>query len=82
MIGGYTPLIWNQSASGYVKDETSASFVLSLTNNHKFTLKKSEQAIYQRVDCGPIFGNNDFFISDSNNTLISGGCAVNTSYSN
>jgi hypothetical protein len=82
VIGGYTPLIWDKKISGHVKDETSASFVLSLTNNHKFTLKKSEQTIYQRVDCGPIFGINDFYISDSNNTLISGGCVVNTSYSN
>lgn len=74
VIGGYTPLIWDRNASEFVKDGAGASFIFSLTNNHKFTLKNLLQAIYQRADCGPIFGNNDFYISDSKNTLITGGC--------
>jgi hypothetical protein len=68
IFGGYTPLVWDKTQSGYVKDETTKSFVFSLTNNDKFILKDLQRTIYQRVDFGPIFGNNDFYISDSANS--------------
>ena len=83
MFGGYTPLVWDKSKSGYVKDETGKSFIFSLTNNDKFILKQIENTIYQLVDCGPIFGQNDFYISEAANTSSNNSRThINTSYFN
>ncbi len=69
IIGGYTPLTWSNS-DNILKDESGSSFIFSLSNNHKFVLDKSKDAICQHSGYGPIFGNNfpDFYICDSANT--------------
>ncbi len=45
-IGGYTPLVWNNSAGVYKKDPKFQSFIFSLSNNHKFVPNAPENAIY------------------------------------
>ncbi len=85
VIGGYTPLPWDKTKSGYINDESGTSFIFSLTNNHKFTLDKSKSAISQYFNHGPIFGtgNPDFGIIGSSNSNISDSWAIiNQSYSN
>jgi hypothetical protein len=69
VIGGYTPLVWNKSRQK-LKDDSGSSFIFSLSNNHKFVLDKSKDAIYQTSGDGPVFGNDspDFYICDSANT--------------
>ena len=69
VIGGYTPLVWDKSNSSK-KDESGKSFIFSLTNNHKFTLDKSKDALYTDTTLGPAFGSGspDFYINDSANT--------------
>ena len=85
VIGGYTPLVWDLSKSGQkLKDESGSSFIFSLSNNHKFVLDKSKDAIYQSSFHGPIFGNGDpdFYICGSANTNKSSYAKINKSYLN
>jgi hypothetical protein len=82
VIGGYTPLVWSESGQK-LKDESGSSFIFSLSNNHKFVLDKSKDAICQSSGHGPIFGNNypDFYICDSANARNSR-AEINQSYLN
>ncbi len=84
VIGGYTPLVWdNPSISKLMKDNSGSSFIFSLTNNHKFKLNKAKDAICQANSIGPTFGhtNPDFYISDDANTSNSY-AMINNSYIN
>lgn len=72
-IGGYTPIPWNQTKNGVSEtDPNKESFIFSLTNNHKFTLKSSNTtAIIQSSLSGPAFGpsqqgGSDLFIDYTN----------------
>ncbi len=69
VIGGYTPLVWSKS-NQLLKDESGSSFIFSLSNNHKFVLDKSKDAIFQHPTLGPAFGSGapDFYITNSSNT--------------
>ncbi len=82
VIGGYTPLVWNKSCQK-LKDESGSSFIFSLSNNHKFVLDKSKDAIQQNSLYGPCFGDggNDFYIANSANTQNSY-ALINKSYFN
>jgi hypothetical protein len=85
VIGGYTPLAWDHSKNSQCqKDESGSSFIFSLSNNHKFVLDKSKDAIYQSSVTGPFFGNGDpdFYICDSANTSKSSYAIINQSYWN
>ena len=60
--------MWTISSNGQcVNDETGRSFIFSLTNNHKFSLKKGKTAIYRAINIGPTFGNGDpdFYINNN-----------------
>ncbi len=66
VIGGYTPLVWEKAKIGQCqKDDSGSSFIFSLSNNHKFVLDKSKDAIQQLSLCGPCFRDkgNDFYIA-------------------
>ena len=53
IIGGYTPLIWDNN-SGYKKDNETLLF--SLTNNEIYTkCKENIDSIYCSKNCGPHF---------------------------
>jgi hypothetical protein len=82
VIGGYTPLTWSKSDQK-LKDKSGSSFIFSLSNNHKFVLVKSKDAIQQHSGEGPCFGDggNDFYICDSANTNNSY-ARINKSYLN
>jgi hypothetical protein len=85
VIGGYTPLVWDEAKSGQCqKDESGSSFIFSLSNNHKFVLDKSKDAIYQNSSHGPIFGYGpaDFYIIDSANTSNASYALINKTYCN
>ncbi len=83
VIGGYTPLVWSKSGQ-CLKDDSGSSFIFSLSNNHKFVLGKSEDAIGQYSDYGPCFGDggDDFTINNSANTDKNSYAAINNSYFN
>ena len=83
IIGGYTPLVWGKS-NNYLRDESGESFIFSLTNNHKFTVDKSNVAIYQHISEGPYFGDShpDLYISSNANTCARSWSKINRSYSN
>jgi hypothetical protein len=84
VIGGYTPLAWDHSKNSQCqKDESGSSFIFSLSNNHKFFLNKSKDAIQQHFSYGPCFGDggNDFFIANYANTNNSY-AKINQSYFN
>ena len=83
VIGGYTPLVWDKSIQNK-KDESGKSFIFSLTNNHKFTLDKSKDALYTHTNLGPAFGdsNPDFFIWDFADTQKNSCTIINRSYVN
>ena len=83
IVGGYTPLVWNKSGRK-LKDESGSSFIFSLSNNHKFVLDKSKDAIQQHSGTGPLFGgcSPDFYICDSANTSNSSYALINQSYLN
>jgi hypothetical protein len=57
IFGGYTEQLWNQSG-GYKSDPNA--FIFSLVNKDqnpiKMKVRKPENAIYCRSDCGPTFG--------------------------
>jgi hypothetical protein len=56
-IGGFTPLKWSSHQNGqYLTDDSKGSFIFSLTQNDKFTLKEPGKAIKIDKDWGPIFG--------------------------
>ena len=78
-IGGYTPLKWS-SQDAWVADNSKESFIFSLTHNDKFTMEKTENAIYNHSSYGPTFGGgHDFCIRDKANSSI--GSYVNICYS-
>jgi hypothetical protein len=84
VIGGYTPLAWDKAKNSQCqKDESGRSFIFSLSNNHKFVLDKSKDAIQQLSSYGPCFGDrgNDFYIASSANTENSW-AVINQSYWN
>jgi hypothetical protein len=84
VIGGYTPLVWDKAKHGETqKDDSGSSFIFSLSNNHKFILDKSKDAIQQHSGTGPCFGDggNDFFINSSADTHSSY-AKINQSYLN
>jgi hypothetical protein len=85
LIGGYTPLVWEKAKDwSCQKDESGSSFIFSLSNNHKFVLDKSKDAIQQNSCTGPVFGNGvpDFYICDSANTNKISSARINQSYLN
>jgi len=65
-IGGFTPLMWDGTKNGeYKGDESAESFVFSITNKDKLTLKEQDKAIWNHIHYGPIFGvGADVFICD------------------
>ena len=67
-----------------MKDSSGDSFIFSLTNNHKFSLDKSQTAICLEGTLGPLFGriyDLDFYINDSANIKDSY-VRINKSYVN
>ncbi len=85
VIGGFTHLAWDKAKHGQCqKDESGSSFIFSLSNNHKFVLDKSKDAIYNASSIGPAFGNGgpDFYICDSANKTNSSYAEINKSYFN
>ena len=56
-IAGYTPLKWNQVASGnYAADNSGKSFLLQVDLKQKMTLTQPQNAIYCHSKYGPTFG--------------------------
>lgn len=48
IIGGYTPLeIGSDGGDYYVSDPSQESFIFSLSNGDKFTMKTTNNAIYR-----------------------------------
>ena len=76
-IAGYTPLKWNQVASGnYAADNSGKSFLLQVDLKQKMTLTQPQYAICCHSNYGPIFG-------DVHDIVISDKCdANNQSYAN
>lgn len=57
LIGGFTPLRWNEHLEfRYFRDDSKKSFLFSFTNGKKYNLKRTEFAICNGKDIGPIFG--------------------------
>ena len=76
-------LVWNKT-NKLIKDESGSSFIFSLTNNHKFTLDKSKDAIHAHTSLGPAFGGSgpDFYLSEFANNNDSSCTMINKSYFN
>jgi len=55
-FGGFTSAQWSSPSSGEYKDDPNA-FLFSLDKQKIYSYKKNGKAIYNRKDCGPIFGN-------------------------
>jgi hypothetical protein len=56
-IGGFTPCAWDSPQySEYEADNLKESFIFSLTNNDKFTLRTQERAAFHCSIYGPTFG--------------------------
>ncbi len=69
IIGGYTPIAWeNTDDHIYLKDESERSFIFSVSRRQKLKLISPEHAICISPDSGPIFGGgSDFEIVDNCN---------------
>jgi hypothetical protein len=69
IIGGYTPLIHDQSPyDSYVEDLSGESIIFSLTDNEKFTLKNKNKAIYRYNSKSAInFGGGELYIKNESN---------------
>jgi hypothetical protein len=81
IFGGFTPLAWDSTTSGYKSDSSQKSFLFTLKNAgniepRKFKLSNMSYAIYSYSGCGPIFGNgHDIYVTDNYNSN-------NSSYTN
>jgi hypothetical protein len=60
IIGAYTPLVHDEAPyDAYIEDVSGESFIFSLTDKQKFTLKNKANAIFRHSNKGPInFGDN------------------------
>jgi hypothetical protein len=68
LIGGFTPLSWDEDDFTYVNDFSKRTFLFSLTNNQKYDLKNPGYAICNGINIGPVFGGgSDFEIVDESN---------------
>jgi hypothetical protein len=68
----------------HTADNSKESFIFSLSNNHKFVLKKPETAISNHIDYGPAFGEygQSLYIYDKGNIENKNGASFNESYQN
>jgi hypothetical protein len=65
LIGGFTPLSWDEDDFAYVTDFSKRTFLFSLTNNQKYDLINPGYAICNGINIGPVFGGgSDFEIVD------------------
>jgi hypothetical protein len=80
VFGGYTEQTWNQTG-GYKADLNS--FIFSLINKHNEPIKikcSEKYGIYCHNSCGPVFGCNDFHITDKSNANTSSCSNLGPSY--
>ncbi len=56
LIGGYTPIPWNNGEYNYIADPSKKTFLFSLTNQKFYPLINVNYAICHGADIGPIFG--------------------------
>ena len=55
-FGGYTPIAWNGTTTGYLTEPAQSSFLFSLTNNHRHAMIRAGNDIYNNPTQGPTFG--------------------------
>jgi hypothetical protein len=89
IFGGFTPIVWEASANGiYKPDSSEKSFLFSLKNSRnseprKFVLMSGKNAIYCNSSYGPSFaGNSDMGVQDNCNTSTSNWTNLGGSYVN
>jgi hypothetical protein len=72
IIGGYTPLIHDQAPyDAYIEDSSGESFIFSLTDDQKFTLKNKNSAIIRYSNKSAInFGAGEFYIAKEQDSCI------------
>jgi hypothetical protein len=69
IIGAYTPLAFDgapPNGHSYIEDVSGESFIFSLTEKQKFTLKNKPFAICRQKNT-IIFGTNSLFIGEKSN---------------
>lgn len=67
VIGGYTPLQWNQTINAYTNDNSSESFLFSLTNGDKFAHKNIGYSIHNDANSFAFGGGHDICVPDKSN---------------
>lgn len=72
IIGAYTPLIHDQEPyDKNIEDPSGESFIFSLSDNEKFTLKNKSNSIIRNSNKKAInFGEGEFYIQDKSNINI------------
>jgi hypothetical protein len=90
IFGGYTPVEWSSRGTNnnYVPDPSRKSFIFSIKNPHNlpariFEQKQQGNAINDRIDYGPVFGNGcDLWVGDQCQKSRSSGSRLGTAYAN
>lgn len=77
-MAGFTPYCWN-SAVGWVEDENSMSFLISLDTMERMDLINPEKAIFCHENWGPSFGD-DITVSDLCNSNLNSETSFPFSY--
>lgn len=62
VIGGFTPVAWG--GLGALSDDTSNSFMFSVTNKERMPVVNTKYAIFNCSKTGPIFGGGNSLLAD------------------
>jgi hypothetical protein len=87
-FGGFTPLVWDSTTSGYKSDSSQQGFVFTLKNTgniepRKFKLSNGPYAICCHSGRGLTFGNgNDIYVADNCNANTSSYTNLGSGYVN
>jgi len=69
IIGLYTPLKWTQNENEELIDKSKKTFTFSIYEDEMYPVIDGKVAIINRTNCGPIFGKDEFEISDCCNDV-------------
>lgn len=86
IVGAYTPLSFNPTkpkSGEYISDESTSSFIFSITNNDILKLVNKSGAIYRYAAKDRIrFGSDEFTIGDRSNVINNCYTNLNSYYNN
>jgi hypothetical protein len=81
IFGGFASINWDGS-SGHKSDPSVFLFSLTNKDNKPCKMRQTNTAnsIYCFSDCGPVFGDNDFYICDLANITVDSGSDLGNSF--